>query len=147
MGSLEDELPPRILAVDPGKKRIGLAVSDPFGNFAIGLDTLKTHERHDPVPAIGEICRQYAVNRIVIGLPLHMKGTEGESAMAARALGERLETGLKLPVEYMDERLTSKLAEATLREQGIQPSRTRDRGLVDQASAVRILQDYLDRRR
>ncbi len=146
MAGVEEELPPRVLAIDPGKKRIGLAVSDPFGHFAIGLDTLQTHARHDPVPAIAEVCRQYGVARLVIGLPLHLKGTEGEAAMAARALGEQLQSALGLPVDYFDERLTSKMAEATLREQGIQPSRHRQAGLIDQASAVRILQDYLDRR-
>lgn len=143
--SEDDNLPPRILAIDPGRKRIGLAVSDPFGNFAIGLDTVSNYEGKDLVPELSAICRQYDIARIVLGLPLHMSGEEGASARMARELGEQLAQGLNLPVEWLDERLTSKLAEQTLREQGIQGSRTRKQGLVDQAAAMRILQDYLDR--
>ena len=142
----DDDLKPRILAIDYGTKRIGLAVSDPFGNFAVGLDTIQTNPHHDPVPLIVAVCKDYAVARLVMGLPLHMKGTEGESAEAARALGERLVGELNVPIDYFDERLTSKIAEATLREGGVQPSRRRAEGLVDQAAAVQILQDYLRQR-
>lgn len=140
-----DDLPPRILAIDPGQKRIGLAISDPFGNFAVGLDTVGNYPGKDLIPELSAICRQYEVCKIVLGLPLHMSGEEGESARLARELAELLETGLKLPVELLDERLTSKLAEQSLRDAGIQASRRRKEGLVDQAAARRILQDYLDR--
>lgn len=143
--SLDDDLPPRILAVDPGQKRVGLAVSDPFGNFAVGLDTIAMHEGKDLLPEIGALCKQYDVKKIVMGLPLHMSGEEGASAQKARELAAILSEGLNIPVELMDERLTSKIAAQTLREQGVQSSRHRKKGIIDQAAAMRILQDFLDR--
>lgn len=144
--TLDDTLPPRVLGIDPGDKRVGLAVSDPFGNFPVGLDTIANYEGKDLLPEIGAICERYEIKQIVIGLPLHMSGEEGISAQKARTLGEVLETGLSIPVEFMDERLTSKMAEQSLRDLGIQSSRHRKTGMVDQAAAMRILQDYLDRR-
>lgn len=144
--SLDDDLPPRILAVDPGEKRVGLAISDPFGNFAVGLDTIAMYEGKDLLPEIGALCQQYDVQKIVMGLPLHMSGEEGTSAQKARELAAKFSEGLNLPVELMDERLTSKIAAQTLRDQGIQSSRHRKKGIIDQAAAMRILQDYLDRK-
>jgi putative Holliday junction resolvase len=142
---MDDNLPPRILAIDPGKKRVGLAVSDPFGNFAVGLDTLSNYEGKDLVPELLAVCQHYEVKSIVIGLPLHMNGDEGDGAIQARALAALLSERLNLPVELMDERLTSKIAEQSLRMQGIQSSRHRKTGIVDQAAAMRILQDFMDR--
>lgn len=144
MSDFSDDLPPRILAIDPGMKRIGLAVSDPFGNFPIGLETLSNYEGKDLIPELKAICEKYEIARIVIGLPLHMKGHEGTSALMARDLARKLDEGLGLPIDLMDERLTSKIAEQTLRAQGIQGSRHKKSGLIDQAAAMRILQDYLD---
>lgn len=145
--SFEDDLPPRILAIDPGQKRVGLAVSDPFGNFAVGLETLSNHEGKDLVPELTAICQQYEVKAIVIGLPLHMSGEEGEKAQEARQLAQLIQESLNLPVELMDERLTSKIAEQSLRMQGVQSSRQRKKGVIDQAAAMLILQDYLDRQK
>ncbi len=141
-----DDLPPRILGVDPGEKRVGLAVSDPFGNFAVGLDTLSNYEGKDLLPEFQAVCERYEVKQIVIGLPLHMSGEEGVSAQKARALGEILTIGLNIPVAFLDERLTSKIVEQSFREMGVQSSRHRQKGIVDQAAAMRILQDYLDRK-
>ena len=143
---MDDQLPPRILAIDPGKKRVGLAVSDPFGNFAVGLDTLNNYEGKDLVPELLAVCQQYEVQTIVMGLPLHMSGEEGEGAAQARALAAQLSERLQITIELMDERLTSKIAEHSLRMQGIQSSRHRKSGIVDQAAAMRILQDFMDRR-
>jgi putative Holliday junction resolvase len=143
--SFDETLPPRILAIDPGKKRVGLAVSDPFGNFAVGLDTLANYEGKDLLPELIAVCDRYEVCRIVIGLPLHMSGEEGIAAQDAGDLAGILESGLNLPIDLMDERLTSKIAEQTLRDQGIASSRHRKSGIIDQAAAMRILQDYLDR--
>ena len=64
--SFEDNLPPRVLAIDPGEKRVGLAVSDPFGNFAIGLETIANHPGKDLMPEIKAVCQQYDVQKIVI---------------------------------------------------------------------------------
>jgi putative Holliday junction resolvase len=142
---MEETLPPRILAIDPGKKRIGLAMSDPFGNFPVGLETISNFEGKDLLPELRTICERYEIKRIVIGLPLHMSGEEGASAAHAREMAATLTEGLGLPVELMDERLTSKIAEQALREMGVQGSRQRKTGVIDQAAAMRILQDYLDR--
>ena len=144
--SLDDNLPPRLLGIDPGEKRLGLAISDPFGNFAVGLDTISNHEGKDLLPELAAICDRYEVHEIIIGLPLHMSGEEGISAQKARELGAILTEGLKVTVSFMDERLTSKMAEQSLRDMGIQSSRQRKKGVVDQAAAMRILQDYLDRK-
>jgi putative Holliday junction resolvase len=137
---------PRVLAIDPGKKRVGLAVSDPFGNFSVALDTLSNYEGKDLVPELSAVCKQYGVQNIVMGLPVNLKGEESIAAQAVRALGGTLESALELPIEYMDERMTSKIAEQSLREMGIQSSRHRKTGIIDQAAAMRLLQDYLDRR-
>jgi putative Holliday junction resolvase len=145
--SFDEDLPPRVLGIDPGQKRIGLAVSDPFGNFAVGLDTLSNHPGKDIIPELKAVCDQYEVKTIVMGLPLHMSGDEGEKALEARDLAQKITEALNLHVELMDERLTSKIAEQSLRLQGVQSSRHRKSGIIDQAAAMRILQDYLDRQK
>jgi putative holliday junction resolvase len=142
MESLEE--PRRILAIDLGKKRVGLAVSDPTGIFAVGLETLILHRKLDLLAELETLCRQYSIEKIILGLPVNMNGTEGTKAQEirefAQALAERLPS---IPIMFLDERLTSVLAHQTLQAQGISPSRNRE--LVDQAAAKRILQDYLDR--
>src|ERR1043165_1636015 len=97
--SFDDNLPPRILGIDPGQKRIGLAVSDPFGNFAVGLETISNHPGKDITPELKAICDQYEVQTIVMGLPLHMSGDEGEKAQEARELAQQITDKLNLPVE------------------------------------------------
>ena len=133
----------RILGLDYGKKRIGVAVSDPFGHFAIGLETIVLNPKTDVIETIRRHCSAYHVRQVVLGLPRHMDGREGPEAEAVRAFGDRLAEALGIAVCYLDERLTSVIAQQTLREQGIQGSR--NRGLIDQAAACKILQDYLDR--
>ena len=135
------EIGHRILALDYGKKRIGVAVSDPFGNFAVGLDTLETHSK-TLLETLGKLCQEYTVTTIVLGLPKHMKGHEGIEAEAVREFGALLSDTLRVSVIYLDERLTSVIAQQELREQGVQGSR--NKGLIDQAAACRILQDYLN---
>ena len=135
----------RVLALDYGKKRIGVAVSDPMGNFAIGLQTITVSPKTDLIAALQQLRRDYPIQRIVLGLPKHMDGREGPEAETVRELGQKISESLNIPVDYLDERLTSVIAQQTLREQGIQGSR--NKGLIDQAAACRILQDYLDRRK
>lgn len=142
----EDSLPPRVLALDPGQKRIGLAISDPFGNFAVALDTIPGFQVGNPIPKLTEICKQYDVAEIVIGLPLHMNGDESEGATKARELAQQLKEALSINVTLLDERLTSKIAENALREQGVQSSKKRKTGIIDQTSAMLLLQDFLGRR-
>lgn len=133
----------RILALDVGEKRIGMAVSDPTGIFAVGIDTLMLRPKTDVLAEVEQVCRDYQVYKLVVGLPMSLKGIEGRQADLVRAFAQSLQERLQLPLEFFDERFTSVLAHQTLKAQGIAPSRNRE--LVDQAAAKRILQDYLDR--
>jgi len=137
----------RILAIDYGKKRVGLALSDPLGCFATALETLANHPERDVIPELAAICKAYDVSRILLGLPLNLKGEEALAAQEVTAFGDRLHASLALPIIYLDERFTSKIAAATLRELGISASRKRKTGIIDQLAAMRLLQDYLDRRK
>ncbi len=130
----------RILAIDWGTKRIGLALSDAERILASPYATLE-FSPHICLPRIGEIILEEGVSLIVIGLPINMDGSEGESAKAVREFAASLEC-LQVPVQLVDERLSSYTAEQRLREGGKKPSRKK--ALVDRAAAAVILQDYLD---
>ena len=140
----------RILAIDLGEKRVGLAVSDPLGSFAVGLETFELQPNKPQqsktalLDQIAVYCKQYSVSRIVLGLPVSMDGQEHHAAQKVRDFAESLNAVSDCPTEFVDERLTSVLAHQTLKAQGIKPSR--NKGLVDQAAACRILQDYLDKK-
>lgn len=132
----------RILALDIGQRRVGVAVSDPMRNFAVGLETVVIPVKGDWLEILKGRLQGYTIERVVIGLPKTLRGEEGAQAERVREIARRVEDSLGLPVVFLDERLTSVLAHQTLRAQGIQPSR--NKGLVDEAAAKRILQDYLD---
>jgi len=131
----------RILAIDLGRKRVGLAISDPLGSFAVGLETLERTQKTDVVAVIGQLCQQKNVGLIVLGLPVNMDGSEGGKALESRNLAEELTQHLGLPVVLLDERLTSKLAQQQLIASGIQPSR--HKGRIDQRAAEILLEDFL----
>ncbi|MDZ7360710.1 MAG: Holliday junction resolvase RuvX [candidate division KSB1 bacterium] len=133
----------RILAVDFGLKRAGLAISDPMQIIATGLETLQYKSRRALVQRLVAIIRENEVVRLVIGLPRHMDGSEGEMAKQARDLMREIEARVSIPIVAWDERLSSVQAERALREMGIS-SRTTRRGGVDRMAAVFILQSYLD---
>lgn len=136
----------RVLAIDYGERRIGLAVSDPDFDFVSGLPTIDRAELEDsPVEEIGKIVEREGVDRIVLGIPYTMEGTEGEAARVARAFESRLVDALDLPVEEWDERLTSQAAKRALRETG--HSEREMKGKIDQLAAVLMLEAYLRRRR
>jgi putative Holliday junction resolvase len=138
---------PRILGVDYGERRIGLAVSDVTGTIANPLPTiLRRRGKRPPVARIAETARELGVERIVVGLPLTSEGEEDEWTREVRDFGEKLASRTGLPVDYIDERFTSARAERTLRELGLKSSKRREKGLVDATAAVLILQAYLDRR-
>jgi len=134
----------RILGLDMGVKRIGLAVSDPLGITAQGLEVWVLRGREADLAHLREVARNYGVKRIVVGLPRHMDGRLGDAAAGimdfARALGE----ALGVEVIFWDERLTTAAAERVLIQADV--SRRRRRQVVDQLAAVLILQSYLDSR-
>jgi putative pre-16S rRNA nuclease len=132
----------RILGIDPGEKRIGLALSDPLGITAQGLPTITVSSPTDAAEKIARIARESEVERIIIGLPLNMDGSEGEQADRARHLGSLLEELLGLPVIFRDERLTSRQAELVLLEADMRRKRRKEH--VDRLAAQIILQSYLD---
>ena len=139
------ETVPRILAVDWGERRIGLAVSDPQGIIATGLETLVVRGNADALARIAAIASEREVERIVVGLPLLMSGERGEAAENAQRFADALAARTGLAVDTYDERLTSALSERRLREVGTR--RGRSRGRVDQGAAVALLESYLLRAR
>jgi putative Holliday junction resolvase len=136
---------PRILAVDWGERRIGLAVSDPHGIIATGLETLVVRGAADAVTRVAKVAAEREAERIVVGLPLLMSGERGEAAESAQQFADALAERTRLPVDTYDERLTSALSERRLREVGQRRGRNKTR--VDQGAAVALLESYLLRRR
>ena len=135
----------RVLALDLGKRRIGLALSDELGITAQGLETLERTNIREDLARLGQLCVEKSVGLILMGTPLHMSGREGRQAEYARDCGQRLHTATGLPVEYRDERLTTVEAERVLRGSGI--SIEKRARAVDRLAAVILLESYLDSRR
>src|SRR3954470_17006045 len=109
----------RVLALDFGKKRIGLAVSDELGVTAQGLDTLQRTRVREDLDALASLIEEYGVSLILVGLPLHMSGDESRQAEHAREFSDRLQRRTGVGVQLWDERWTSKQADRVLRESGI----------------------------
>jgi len=132
----------RILGLDIGEKRIGVAVSDELGLTAQGVAVIKrTSDKKD----IGEILKyveKYNVSKIVVGLPKNMNGTEGRSSELVRSFCEKLKKSLNVVIEYWDERLTTVAAEKILIQGDM--SRRKRKVVIDKIAAVLILQNYLD---
>jgi putative Holliday junction resolvase len=134
------EKTPRILALDVGSRRIGLAVTNELG-MPQGLPTLeRTSRRHD-LEVLSKIARKHSVTEIVVGRPVHMSGDESQQSGKVEVFAELLRQRLKLPIHLVDERLTSWQANEILDEQGL--SRSERKGKVDQIAAVLILESYL----
>lgn len=129
----------RILAVDPGTVRVGLAVSDPLGITAQPLEVVAASEA---VARITRLCGELGVDEVIVGLPVTEHGDEGESARMARDLVRRLEEATGLPVRAVDERYTSRMAESVMLEAGVRRRRRRD--AVDMLAAAVLLRGYLD---
>jgi len=132
---------PRILAVDWGERRIGLAVSDDLGILATGLPTLEIRGEAEAVARVADTIRTVEADSVVVGLPLTLKGERGEAARAVERFAEALRRETPVVVSLYDERLTSALAERRMRERG-EKSRGR-RGKVDQGAAVALLEGWL----
>jgi putative Holliday junction resolvase len=136
---------PRILAVDWGERRIGLAVSDPQGIIATGLQTVTARSEADGVARVAAAAAEREVDRIVVGLPLLMSGERGQAAESAQRFADALAHRTGLPVDTYDERLTSALSARRLREVGVKTGHSRAR--VDQGAAVALLESFLLRLR
>ena len=130
----------RIIGIDLGRARIGVAVSDELGMLAHPVETISA--RGDAIRRIAEIVREKNAERVVIGLPRHMNGSVGLGAAEALAFAEKLRGCVACEVVTWDERMTTMAANRALRDSG-QKSRN-SRGIVDQVAAQMILQGYLD---
>jgi putative holliday junction resolvase len=132
----------RVLALDLGKKRIGLALSDELGLTAQGLETLQRTNIREDLARLSRLAAEKNVTLILMGNPLHMSGREGRQTEYARDFGERLGAASGIPVKFWDERLTTVAAERVLRESGI--SIEKRAKAVDRLAAVILLESYLD---
>ena len=133
----------RLIGLDHGAKRIGVAVGDTETGMAFARPAIKRRSLDHDLALIHELCTTEGATAVVIGLPLLLDGNEGAQAAVARAFGERL-AGIGLQVAYEDERLTSWEAERESASQGRRPKR--ESGEIDSAAARLILQQYLDAR-
>jgi len=131
--------------LDLGEVRIGLAISDESGTIASGLDVYTRKSLDEDLEHLKALAQQYNIERIVLGLPLNMDGSLGVKAQGALEFKVRLEEALKIPVELVDERLSTQEAERVLLEADV--SRRKRKRVRDQLAAVVILQGYLDRQR
>ncbi len=134
----------RILAIDLGARRIGLAVSDELGWTAHGLPTLERVGPKKDIARLRAVAAEYQVRKLIVGLPRNMNGSLGPQANLVLEFIEQLKNKLKLDVIPWDERLTTRAAERVLIEADM--SRAKRRKKVDQVAAVLILQGYLDSR-
>ena len=132
----------RILALDLGKKRIGLALSDELGFTAQGLETLEREGRRDDIEVLRRITVEKNVKLILMGDPLHMSGQKSRQGDYTREFAKELEYKTGLPIRFWDERWTSREAERMLRGSGIAHGERKP--TIDKLSAVILLQSYLD---
>jgi len=132
----------RYLGIDLGEKRVGIAISDPSGIIAQPLKTIPFQSQKQLLQEIRGLLKEYDIAKIVVGLPLTMKGTDSEKTREVRQFAEALSQSVSVPVHFMDERLTTIQAHSTMHQIGKKPSRHRER--VDQLAAQFILQTFLD---
>jgi len=142
--SRQEQLHPRVLGLDLGSRTIGLAVSDPLGITAQGLQTIRRKNKKADLAALALSVRQYQVAEMVLGNPLRLSGQEGIQAERAAAFAEDLRRRFRLPVHLWDERLTSVQANRLLKESELSIKRRAE--VVDRLAAVLILQSFLDHR-
>ena len=133
------EIKERVLALDIGDKRIGVAVSDPFFLFATGLKVIIRENDNKALEEIKEICQTYKIKKIIVGLPYNMDGSIGAQAKKTVKFTEKLESDFE--IIYRDERLTSFEAEEMLKKEN--KKYTKNKGLVDIKAACIILQSYI----
>ncbi len=134
----------RVLGIDLGRKRIGLALSDSEAEFAFPAGTLPSRDRRSDLRALCELIAEREVGCVVVGLPRHMDGRKGPEAEAAERFAAELAEQAGVPVETLDERWTSREAERVLQEQGRGGRKAREH--VDEVAASIILRTYLELR-
>ena len=134
----------RVMGLDVGSKTVGVAISDPLGFTAQGVEIIKINEeaKEFGFDRLGELVKEYQVDKFVVGLP--MNNTEGPRVEASKAYGDKIKEIFNLPVDYQDERLTTVQAERMLVEQA-DVSRGKRKKVIDKLAAQLILQNYLDR--
>jgi putative Holliday junction resolvase len=138
----------RVLGIDFGERRIGLAVSDPTGTLATPLPTLKRRAgKRPPWKELMDIARTKGIGALVVGLPLNLEGEETDWCRSVREFGTTLSNRTGVPVHYVDERLTSVRAERTIRSLGLPRKKREQKDRIDAAAAVLILQHWLDSHR
>ena len=132
----------RVMGLDVGSKTVGVAISDPLGFTAQGVEIIKINEeaKEFGFDRLGELVKEYQVD----GLPKNMNNTEGPRVEASKAYGDKIKEIFNLPVDYQDERLTTVQAERMLVEQA-DVSRDKRKKVIDKLAAQLILQNYLDR--
>lgn len=135
----------RIMGLDVGSRTVGIAVSDPMGWTAQGIEIIRINEDEGQFgfDRVKELIAEYEISRFVVGLPKNMNNSIGPRAEASMAYGKQLEELFELPVDYQDERLTTVQAERMLVEQA-NTSRAKRKKVIDKVAAVMILQNYLD---
>ncbi len=137
----------RLLGVDFGERRVGLALSDPTGTIARPLPTLKRRRgKRPPVAPVARLVEENDVEEIVVGLPLTLEGEDSEWTREVRDFGEKLAERTGRPVAFQDERMTSVRAERAVRSLGLPKQKREEKERIDAAAAVLILQAYLDSR-
>ena len=132
----------RIMGLDVGEKRIGVAISDPLGWTAQGHSVVQRSSLKNDLAKLKELCQQLECELVVVGLPRNMNGTLGPKAEEIQEFVRHLHDVIGVPIEYWDERLTTRSAERVLLEADL--SRRKRRKVIDKVAAVHIPQNYLD---
>lgn len=131
----------RILAIDFGKRHIGLAVSDPTQTIATGLDTIDYHHQKEVIAKLQQIVKQKEVEKIVLGYPVSMSGKITKIGLEVLEFKKNLEQNLNMKVELLDERLTTEISKRIVEQVRRKP--TPPKAILDKLSAIIMLQDYL----
>lgn len=131
------------MGLDVGTKTIGVAISDPTGLLASGVTTIRRQALEADMRALGELVSMYSAQKFVVGYPRNMNGSVGEQARYVERFVEALTARFDLPVEYMDERLTSRLANQAMMAGNVKAEKRK--AIIDQQAAALILQSALDR--
>ena len=135
----------RILALDMGEKRVGLAISDPLGVIAQPLKTIQRQSNNQLISELKKVIGENAVEKVVIGNPMRLNGDKSRMTIAIEEIISRLREEISIPMVFEDERFTTRMAISSLHQMGKKVGKARDK--IDQIAAAHILQLYLERKR